>query len=38
MAEICLAYGMTPTEYRQLTLLEHQAFESLLTALKKDKG
>ena len=39
MATICLAYGLTPAEYRSLTLEEASAFHALLKELeKKRKG
>lgn len=39
MATICLAYGLTPTEYYQLTVAEHGALHGLLKEIeKKRKG
>ena len=34
MATVCLAYGMTPTEYRNLTALEQRT----LIAVMKEAG
>ena len=38
MATICLAYGLTPTEYYQLTVAEHGAFYALLKEIEKKRG
>ena len=37
MATICLAYGLTPGEYRLLTVAEHRAFRDLLKELGKER-
>lgn len=38
MATICLAYGLTPTEYRCLTAYEEAAFHALLKEIDKKRG
>ncbi len=35
MATVCLAFGLTPDEYRRLTIAEHRAFIALLKELDK---
>lgn len=35
MATICLAYGLTPAEYKALTVAEHRAFRALLKEINK---
>lgn len=35
MATVCYAYGLTPDQYRRLTVAEHRAFLGLLKELEK---
>lgn len=35
MASVCFAFGLTPDEYRELTIAEHRAFCDLLAELDK---
>lgn len=35
MATICLAYGLRPKDYWQLTIAEHEAMRRLLKELEK---
>lgn len=38
MAAVCYAFGLTPADYRSLTLAEHDAFHWFLKQLGKKGG
>jgi hypothetical protein len=38
MARVCYAFGLTPADYRSLTLAEHDALQWLLKQVTKKGG
>lgn len=36
MASFCLATGISPTEYKRLTITEHRAFQQQLEEMNKE--